>query len=804
MLKNYLRMASRALQRNKGFSLINISGLAVGMTCCMLIFLYVHNELSYDSFNKKEDRIYRIDTDFKRQGKIVESIFTSPLIGPTLKEEYPEVEEAVRVTPFWQNALFKVGTESFYENQFYFADPNIFKVFSFTLLEGQATAALTDPNSIVIDKEKAAKYFGNENPLGKTLSVELFGQMRDFKVTGVLNDIPGPSSITPHFMVSFKNIGYNEVGAWWGFGYVTYLLLNKGSSAANLENKLPAFMRAHMPIMEGVDGLPQLHLQSLSDIHLHSDTTNGDSKLSPSVSIYLFIVLALFILSIASINFMNLSTAKSQVRAKEVGIRKVVGSTRSQLVKQFLLESSLTTFLSLMISFVLFELLLPVFNELVGENLSLNYATGLVVVVGFLAIALLVGLASGMYPAFFLSRFKPIEVLKGKTSTKAGGAKLREALVIAQFSISIVLILGTIMVRSQLEYIKNKGLGFDKENVVVMPFQSQSVEKSAEVIKTEILSNSDVVSATLSSVFPYGNDNDWWLTNVSRRRTSSNDDKIFYTFQVDYDFFRTLDARIIAGRDFARSLSSDSGSFILNETAVKEFGWNSPEEAIGKTMSWFGNGPNNPKTGNIIGVVKDFNFKSLRERIRPSVFQIMPGSYNLIAVRIRPNTTERILGFFKETFKKFDNLHPFEFSFLDEDINSQYKFVEKLSVTFTIFSSLAIFIACLGLFGLVSFTTEQRTKEIGIRKVLGASVSEIIFMLIRELAKWVIIANLIAWPIAYYFMNGWLRDFAYRINIGVTMFIFAGVFALLIALFTVSYHAIKAATANPVESLRYE
>jgi putative ABC transport system permease protein len=454
------------------------------------------------------------------------------------------------------------------------------------------------------------------------------------------------------------------------------------------------------------------------------------------------------------------------------------------------------------VSLILVEILLPVFNDLSGQKLSFNLQTDFSAIFGFLCITIFIGFLSGIYPAFFLSKFQPVEVLKSKSGRVVGNAGLRKSLVTMQFVISIILILSTITVYSQLEYIKNKSLGFDKENVVEYKLNSSILQKSAQLIKNEMLSHPEVVSASLASAFPYNDE--WWKTTAKREGGDKKDEKIIYTYEVDFDYLNTLKAKLAAGRDFSAKYSADSNSFIINESAVKEFGWSTPAEALGKRISWLGNDIDNPPTGPIIGIVKDFNFKSLHEKIGPAVFHITHDPFQIIAVRLQPNSTPAVLKYSENIFKKIDPSHPFEFSFLNEEINANYIQTEKLGDIFTVFSILAIFIACLGLFGLVFFTTEQRIKEIGIRKVLGASVTQIVYLLTKELITLVLIANIIAWPIAYFIMNKWLQVFVYRINIPIWAFLISGITAIAIALLTMSIHAIKTATANPIKSLKYE
>jgi putative ABC transport system permease protein len=543
-------------------------------------------------------------------------------------------------------------------------------------------------------------------------------------------------------------------------------------------------------------------MQPLADIHLRSDFNNDPGKMSAMTYVYLFAALAALIIAIACINFMNLATARSQHRAREVGVRKVVGGMRLQLVLQFLAEAVVLAFIAVIGAVVLIEFFLPAFNALAQKNIQIDYASDWSLVAGFIALALTVGIAAGSYPAFFLSRFQPVEALKGGAAAGTSGARLRQLLVVGQFVISIVLIVCTFIVNDQIEFIRNRRLGFDKEQVLIATLRGEAAQNNWPVLKTELLRHPEFMQVSASSSVP-ATDKSWWLTGS--RRGDSEDEKAVYTHQIDYDFFATLGIELAAGRFLSPEFPSDSAqAFVLNEAAVKEFGWESPEAAIGQSFVWLGAGPENAKNGTVVGVVKDFHFRPLYEEIAPAVFHLMPWGSEWLVVRVRPNSMEQALAILKTQWQNFDPQHPLEFSFMDERVEAQYGAETRLLKIFSIFSAFAIFISCLGLFGLASFTTEQRTKEIGIRKVLGASVSNIILMLSNGFTRLVLISFIVAAPIAWWAMNKWLQNFAYRQPLGLDAFIWAGLLALGIAWLIVSYQSLKAAVANPVEALRYE
>ncbi|MGH7491407.1 MAG: FtsX-like permease family protein, partial [bacterium] len=646
----------------------------------------------------------------------------------------------------------------------------------------------------------AQKYFGAENPLGKVLRIERGG--RDFQVTGVLQEIPQASHLRPDFIIPFENIGEFALGNWRQSSFLSYLLLTDKAAASALEASLPQFVKKHYPNPEP-DVAMTLGLQHLTEVHLHSDFDNEAGKLGTMTYLYLFAVLAIFIIVVACVNFMNLATARSQSRAREVGVRKVVGSRRAQLMTQFMSEAILLSLLALLGAVVLMEFFLPVFNALAQKRLQLDFASDWQLAAGFTLLALMVGIISGSYPAFFLSRFQPVEVLKGSSRPGSAGARLRQLLVIGQFVISIALIAGTLVVSKQIEFIRDKRLGFDKELVVVVPLSGQQAQTKWPRLKTELLRHQQIQSVAASSSVAV--DRAWWTTRA--KRSDGEPEKIVYTYQIDYDFFRTLGIELAAGRLLAPEFPGDSAqAFVLNETAAKDFGYESAEAALGQPLIWLGHGLENAKRGVVVGVAKDFHFRPLHEEISPAVFHLMPGWMNFLILRVRPQGTSEALAALRTEWRTFAPDRPLEFYFLNEKLEAHYGAETRLLKVFGIFSTFAIFISCLGLFGLVSFTTEQRTKEIGIRKVLGATISSIVFMLSNSFTKLVAIAFVVATPLAWWAMNEWLQNFAYRVPLerDWPVFALAGGTALLIALLTVSAQAIKAALANPVEALRYE
>jgi len=805
MVSNYLKIAVRNLIKHKGYSFINIFGLAVGMACCILIMLYVQDELGYDRYHEKADRIYRLSRQWTNQdGKISLHLgHVAPPFGPLIRNDFPEtVLESVRfLRP--GTLLLSQGDTHFQETRFFFVDSTVFSIFSWQLLQGDPITALAEPNMLVLTESMAKKYFGNENPMGKVLRVN---QTTDVKITGIMKDVPLNSHFKPDFLCSFASFA-NAVGRqnlernWGSNNYATYILVPERFDPVSFAALLPAFIDKYMglgPAGQRPSQGTQLNLWPITSIHLHS---NLDSEVEPNSSItyiYIYSAVALFVLLIACFNFMNLSTAQASRRAKEVGMRKVLGAHKQLLIRQFLGESVLLSFLALVLAVLVVHLALPWFNGFVGKELAMNYAGNVVELLLLLGIAGLVGIVAGSYPAFFLSAFQPAEVLKGETKSGKSGLAFRSVLVVSQFAISITLIVSMGIVFDQLEFVRKKNLGFDKEMVVYLPASTQ-IRQQFISLRDQLLAQPGITDVTISSRVPSGRllDSQGGMAELGAEMQQIT--TRVADIHVDHNFMKTYKISFAAGRDFDINLASDSTeAFLLNEASVFAIGWKSAEEAVGKKFQYGG------RSGKIIGVVKDFHFESLHQKIAPIVFLINPGRFNNVSIRVAAGHLEKTLEFLKERWQFLRPNFPFVPQFVDEQFNIQYRSEERLGQVFGLFSGLAVVIACLGLLGLASFIAQQRTKEIGVRKVLGASVASIVFQLTKQFARLVLFANLIAWPLAYYGMAEWLKGFAYATGITFLSFLMAGVLALAIAVVTISYQAIRAAMANPVHALKYE
>ncbi len=805
MLTNYVKTAWRNLLKQRVHSLINIVGLAMGMACALLIFLFVEDELSYDTFHENADRIYRLT----RVSKIGDNTFavanTASAMGPALQKDYPVVEKVVRVWRTRPDLVLRLGENKFPEHG-YFVDETVFDVFTFPLKTGDARTALREPATMVISQQMAKKYFGESDPVGKVISID---DGPDFRVTGVLYDLPGNSHFNFAFlasMASFQQMApgyFKGLGAWFNNGFYTYLLLHPNQDVAGFKNQLPNFVQKYMAasfadVTKSGYAL-DLELEPLTDIYLRSDLSTQLEPVSEARYVYIFSAIAFFILLIGCINFINLATARSNRRAPEVGMRKVMGASRAQLISQLVCESTLLSIIALFLALGLVELLLPFFNHLTGKSLAMYYFTNTFTWLGIIGITLLTGLLAGSYPSLLLSAYQPAKILRGSSGNRSQ-RRLRKTLVVLQFTISIALIVGTAIIGEQLHFMQNKELGFNKDHLVVLPIKSDGIKLRYETLRTELLQNPNVIAVTAASglpgqrmpadsypIFPAGKEGEDWAMR---------------TTMVDYDFLKTMRIKLISGRDFSRQFPADAGAaFILNESAVRALGWNAP---LGQKLVWEAGGPNGVKVGQVIGVVEDYHYESLHKQIDPLILHIEPKRFSNLAVRIRSENSAETLAFLEGTLRQFDAEQVFEHSFLDENLTHSYSSESKLGEIVRYFSSLAIFIAGLGLLGLAAFTAEQRTKEVGVRKVLGASAFGLVGLLSSEFVKLVLLANLIAWPIAYYTLDLWLQNFAYRIEIEWWLFALAGGLALLIALLTVSTQAIRAALANPVESLRYE
>jgi putative ABC transport system permease protein len=809
MIKNYLRSALRNIKRNPFISFINIFGLTVGLTCCLLILTYIINERSYDKFNKNAEDIYRVTRIFY-SGPNVESLHLSsvaPPFGPLLQNAFPDIKKITRmlpngVTPFrYKNKLFN-------ENNAFFADENFFDFFSITVLKGDAHSGLYDPYSVMMTEAVAKKYFGDADPINKTVLLD--NNKHEFKVTGIFTPFPSNSHMHPDVLMSFNTLKdtaiYGEKQLQTNFGnnsFFTYLFFPSGYNVERIKSQLPDFLDkyVHLPGMPGnlkTHQATKLTLQKLTDIHL---TSHLDDEIEENGSIdrvYIFSAIALFILLIACINYMNLSTARSALRAKEIGIRKVIGAQRKEIIVQFLSESVLITLVSLMLAFLLTVLLLPFINHLSNQALSVRSLFQWPVLLSLLAVPFVVGIISGIYPALFMSSFLPVKVLKGVLKVGTGNLSFRKVLVVLQFAISIILIVATTVVYQQLQFIQNKALGFNKDFVLTTQY-TRLLSRQYDAFKTDILKNSAVKDMGRSSRIPSGrllDESDAKVLEGGSMQPIKIDLKYITT---DYGFIPTYGMRMAAGRNFSKAFSTDTNNYVINEAAVQALGWKTPQNALGKDIAYGG------IKGKVIGVVRDFHFESLHQKIIPLLFQLpAQGYYNRLSIKIDGRNVQSAINTIQTTWQKYLPETPFDFTFLDDKFAQLYNTEQQQGSLFTIFSCIAIFIACLGLFGLSAFTITQRIKEIGVRKVLGASVPQIVIELSKDFLKLVFIASIIALPVAWFSMNNWLRDFAFRINISWWILVIAGVTALIIAFITVSFQSVKAALANPVKSLRSE
>ena len=791
MLRNYFKIAIRNLWRHKVFSLINILGLAVGMTACFLISLYVNFELSYDSFHKKADRIYRIVADIKTPSETINADRPAWAVSSNMKDEFPEVESFVRIAD--DQILVRKGDIKFQEESAAWADSSFFHVFDFKLLKGNPQTALKGPYSIVFSEKAAKKYFGNEDPVGQTVLIRGDGQPA--KVTGIMEDMPENSQIKADMLLSMETLNQRASidSNWGGYWPRAFVLLNPSAKATALEAKLPAFLeKRNGREMKESQMYPTLFLESLKDVYLHS--TRSGQKKGNIANVYIFSIVAVFILLIACINFINLTTARSAERAKEVGIRKVVGAAKTQLTRQFIGESIVISLIAFILTILFSWLLLPVFNQLSGKVISQSIFENIGYLIILFAAAILIGFLAGIYPALVLSSFRPVVVLKGKFATGARGIVLRKALVVSQFTISIGLIIATIIVYNQMIYMRSRDLGFTRDQIMVMNTYG---DNGKDAMKQALAAMPSIKSVALSSSVP-GSGNPGAYSQIENNKGDLQIANLDLYF-VDFDYISQFKIKIIAGRAFSREFLTDTTqAMILNEEAVKLFGYSSPEQAIGRRFQQWG------REGKIIGVIKNFHFRSLQQPIKPLSMRIEPGGNNLLSINVAAENLPNTIAAVEKKWKELIPNRPFSYYFLDEYFDRQYRSEERFGKLFLNFAILAIFISCLGLLGLASYSTIQRTKEIGIRKVLGASVSNIINLLSKDFLWLVAISALIAFPITWFAMNRWLENFAYRTGVSWWVFLLAGILATLIALLTISFQAIKAAIANPVKSLRTE
>ncbi len=805
MFKNYLKVALRNIRKNKGYSIINILGLAVGIACCIAILLFVQNELSFDKFNKHADQIYRVCISGRIGNTEFHSPHTPPLMGPVLLHDMPEVVSYTRARNFGFPVL-RYKDKAFSEERFFEADSTFFDVFTVKFLEGNPKTALAKPDQVVITESMAKKYFGNEDPMGKILNAD---QRKDWIVTGVIKDVPANSHFHYDFLGSLTTSADSRNPFWLNNNYLTYFILKKGidpvAFQAKLNQEVLKYIGPQIATITGVS-LEQLKkkgdsygffIQPLLSIHLNSHLDYEIEPNSDISYIYIFSVIAAAILLIACINFVNLSTARSEKRAKEVGIRKTLGSHKPQIISQFLAEAVFTSMLAVVLAIILVEMFLPLFNDISDKQMTLGLFENIYTIPVLLGFAVLVGILAGSYPAFYLSSFRPVQVLKSKFRRGKSKSALRSGLVIFQFAVSIALFIGTFIINNQLKYIQTKNLGFNKEQVIIIN-KTDDIGSQINSFKKALMSNPNVLEVSNSSAIPGNQKGD---SGCRLKDSPSGQLQDIRFMACDAGFANTYKFDLRHGRFFSSAHPSDTTAVVVNEAFERTFG---VKNVVGRSVIFPGDV--HTYTYKIIGVLKDFNYESLHKEILPLAMRLYTDQNfgRFVSVRISPKNYESTISFLGNTWKKYAGNEAFDYNFLDRDLQHMYVNEQRTGKITTIFSVIAIFIACLGLLGLAAFISEQRTKEIGIRKTLGATVPEIILLLSKEFTKWVLIANIIAWPVAYLIMHNWLENFAYRTTISWGIFILSGIIALIIALATISTHAIRAATANPVKSLRYE
>jgi putative ABC transport system permease protein len=807
MFKNYLKIAFRNLWKNKGFSAINIFGLASGLAICLLILFYVNNELGYDQYNTKADRIYRIDGDLQFGGNHFVLAQVPDPMGAALKQDFPQVEQYVRFRGHG-GIMVKKGNQNIEEDKVIYTDSTLFSVFTLPMIQGDPATALTQPNSVVITESTAQKYFNSTDVVGKTLTI---GDTGNYKITGVIKDVPKQSHFHYDFFISmYGQLSPYEINQWTSNNFNTYIVLKKGADPEALSSQLNGFVMKYVaPVFQSMNITPEqfakqgnyLHytLTPLEKIHLYSNKS-GELEANGNIQyVYIFSLIAFFILLIACVNFMNLSTARSANRAKEVGVRKVLGSMRKNLVTQFLSESILISFISMIVALVIAALLLPYFNQLSGKDMTLDLFLKPWLLPAAVLLMIVVGLIAGSYPAFYLSSFKPVQVLKGKLAKGFKSSWLRSGLVVFQFCISIILVIGTLVIYQQLNYIRNKDIGFDRSHVLIIK-NTDVLGKQAKVFVDEVKKLNGVENATVTGYLPTAG----WRSDSPLFPDVNADIKSAVSTQiwkVDENYIPTLGMKMAKGRNFSADFPTDSSAIIINEAAAKLFGFTDP---LNKPLYYMNDFPKKDLTKyHIIGVVKNFNFNTLRDEVTPLCFLYQPQNGN-VAFRIHSANIPNLVSMIGDKFKSLAPEQPFSYSFMDDDFNKIYSNEQRMGGISITFSVLAILIACLGLLGLITFAAEQRAKEIGVRKVLGANAGDIVSMLSKDFLKLVLVASLIAIPIAWLAMNKWLQGFAYRINISWWILAIAALLAVLIALATIFYQAIKAAVANPVDSLRSE
>ena len=795
MFKNYFKTALKALNKNKGFTVINIIGLSVGIAACLLIVLYIVNELSYDKYNVNAKRIYRITENAKLNGNELSSAATEKPLKDALTA-LPEIEKTTRLvaqTSLFRKCFVKKGNTTIEEKKVVFAESDLFDVFTLPMIDGNPSTSLNDPNSAVITESTAKKYFNRRDVVGKTITIN---DSNIYKITGVIKDIPAQSHFNYDFFLSFSSAPESKSDNWYYSGINNYVLVKPGANVHKLESEIREIELNHYPPSLRHNGsYLNIVLTPLLKIHLYSTSQYELDKGGNIQYVYIFSGIALFILLIACVNFINLSTARSSNRAKEVGVRKVLGSTRSFLITQFLTESFLVVFISAIIAVILVYITLPFFNQVADTNLDITIASLSWLIPAVLSIVLIIGLLAGAYPAFYLSAFKPILVLKGKLAAGFKRSFLRGFLVVFQFSISIFLIIGTLVIYNQLTYIHNKNIGFNRSQMLVIK-KTNLPDEQAKLFKQEVKQIPSVEDVTMSTDLPTGQERN--ITGLfPQLPLDIKQDVLSEFWTVDEDYLKTLNIQLVNGRDFSNLMASDSSAIIVNEAFVKKFGF---KDALNKTVYRNSYGL---QQYHIIGVVKDFNYSSLHDNIKPLAFTYGVDN-GAITAKVKTTNLRALMSQIESKWKSISPNQQFTYSFMNDDFDTMYRSEKHVQQIFFSFSALAILIACLGLFGLAAYAAEQRNKEIAIRKVIGASTSNIINILSANFIKLVCISIFIASPIGWFAMNRWLQNFAYRINISWTVFLIAGLVAFVIAVITISFQSIKAAIANPVKSLRTE
>jgi len=806
MFRNYFKTAYRNLVRHKGFTFINIAGLSLGLTACLLIGLFVYDELQYDRFLPEGEQVYRLYNERIEDTGNEFTPRTPPMYAPTLVQELPEVEQAVRILDIQAKSLVEAAGKKIYQEGGLVADAPFFDIFRLSFVHGAPEQALANPSAVVLSDQLARKLFGAENPLGKELSVN----KQHFLVSGVFKT---PEKF--HLRISYilpmaaAEIPAERMKSWRWQQFHTYVKLKDGADAGSALAKFRSLVKKQIDPVTNRPHNYSPFLQPLREVYLHSASFKMDMARRGNITyVRALSIIAVFILLIACFNFVNLATAKSMQRAKEVGVRKAVGASRAQLMLQFIGETVLLTCISVVFATALTSLLLPSLNAFTGKHMTFDVFSSPAMLLFLLGLTLVVGVLAGFYPALVLSGFQPVKVLKGAVVSESKVGKiqwLRHGLIVVQFAVSIFLIISAIVVFCQVSYLHNKDLGFDKEQIMFFPMRGDNMFAQYETFKNELLQTPGITAVSIGYGFPgdaVAGD------GIIVPRNGEQKEHPVTQLMVDFDYLKTLNVQLVAGRAFSRDFKTDADhAFMLNETAVRALGFGTPEQAIGRPLlwdTWDEKNPDSLKTGKVIGVVKDFHYKSLYDIVEPTVLQIYPDAYWKVAVKVRAADMARSVAHVKEVWHRFSPDYPIEYIFMDENFTNMYQAEDKLKSLLWIFTGLAILVACLGLFGLAAYAAERRKKEIGIRKVLGADISNIVALLAKEFLLLILVSALLAFPLAWYAMHEWLQDFAYRIDIPLWGFVAAGLLAALVAFCTISYQAIRAASVNPVLNLRFD